>query len=88
MSGFDSWHVVEHAIANEYKTSILKDLYRREVTERLTDITEVTTGSSWFDLTVGWAIAKGLSVADANKFAAECRATPQHAAPNAARRLL
>lgn len=77
----------EHAIAAEYRASLIRDLYRREVTDRYDEIQEhapIGAPVEMNDFMYGWAIAKGLTIEDARDFARN----PQHAAPTASRRLL
>jgi hypothetical protein len=74
----------EHAIAAEYRAALIRDLYRREVTDRYDEIQEHAFSALLIDFMYGWAIAKGLTIAEARDFAR----SPQHAAPTVNRRLL
>jgi hypothetical protein len=81
----------EHAIAAEYRAALIRDLYRREVTDRYDEIQEHAFSALgcfrrpvMIDFMYGWAIAKGLTIAEASDFAR----SPQHAAPTVNRRLL
>lgn len=77
---------MSHAIANEYKASLIRDLFRREVTERRTELfPESISEEGIHHFLLGWAIAKGLTIVDANNFAQGRVTFSQQAEP---RRLL
>lgn len=78
----------EHAIANEYRASLVQDLFRREVAERIEEIESRCPKVDIWSFMFGWAVAKGMTIYDAGDFAAQRGAFSQQAAPTASRRLL
>lgn len=50
----------------------LLESFRREVTDRAAEV-DPDNEQDWFSLTLGWAVAKGLTPEDAHKFATHVR---------------
>ena len=50
----------------------LVPLFKTEVADRASEI-DPSSEQDWFSITLGWAIAKGLSVEDAHEFATHLR---------------
>lgn len=59
-------------VETQYDKDGLSTLFKSEVTDKASEI-DPSSEQDWFSLTLGWALAKGLSVDDAHDFALHIR---------------